>query len=70
MQIHTWTWVAAVISVYLLASGPIFRLAEDRMLPDQAVSIAYAPLYPLSKVPVVRGVIRVYVGLWMHAPAR
>jgi hypothetical protein len=63
-------WVAAFGAVYLLASGPAFRLVEERILPEPLVLVVYAPLFPLSHVPVIRGVIRVYLQLWMLPPAR
>ena len=62
-------WGAAFIAVYLLASGPAFRLVEERVLPERLVLIIYAPFWPLSHVPLVHGVLRVYLSLWMLPPA-
>ena len=60
---------AVVVALYILACGPVFRLVEERLLPEPVVLAIYAPLFPLSKVPVLRTVIAAYLRLWMRTPA-
>ena len=64
MKRRAWIGVA-ILALYALASGPAFRLVEEGFLPETPVLIVYAPLMPLSKVPVLRGVIRSYLRFWM-----
>jgi hypothetical protein len=62
-KVTIWLMVGGL--TYSLSLGPMVALCEHQIIPDRVGEVYFAPIIPLAKVPVVRGVIRRYVELWM-----